>query len=88
MNRKLLWLAAWSLAATTACADEPPPAGRQAADEPAVHAWLELQRSGDAASPQAQPLSGPAMERVHRRYLKGFEHPQPMYYKHDETIAK
>ena len=74
------------LIATTAHAEEsaknqPPQA------EPATRAWLELQRSGDAASPRPQPLSGPAMERVHQRYLKGFEHPQPLYYKHDESIS-
>lgn len=87
MKRKIGWLAVWWLIATTAHADEA--ANKQeATTEPAIHAWLELQRSGQAASPQPQPLSGPAMERVHERYLKGFEHPQPMYYKHDETIAK
>lgn len=86
MNRTLLLLAAWWLAAplahaeTPAAEPSPPPAS-------AVPAWLELQRSGEAASPQAQPLSGPAMERVHLRYLKGFEHPQPMYFKHDQNIT-
>lgn len=89
MNTKLLWLAAWSLAAMTAHADEartpvPPPAEQ----ESAVHGWLELQRSGNAASAQPQPLSGPAMERAYLRYLKAFEYAQPMYFKHDETVSK
>lgn len=88
MNRKLLWLAALSLAATTALAEEQPIERQAAEDEPAVHAWLEMQRSGDAASPQSQPLSGPAMERAYIRYLKSFEHPQPMYFKHDSSISK
>ena len=87
MNRKLLWLAALSLATTAATADEPPADRHATQEEPAVHAWLELQRSGDAASQQPQPLSGPAMDRAYIRYLKGFEHPQPMYFKHDESIS-
>ena len=88
MNRKLLWLAALSLAATTAIAEEQPVQQQTTENEPAVHAWLELQRSGDAASPQPQPLSGPAMDRAYVRYLKSFEHPQPMYFKNDSNIAK
>jgi hypothetical protein len=87
MNRKLLWLAVLSLAATTAAADEPAAERQAAHEEPGVHAWLELQRSGNAASSQPQPLSGPAMDRAYIRYLKGFEHPQPMYFKHDESIS-
>lgn len=75
------------LIATTAHAEEAAKKEPSQA-EPATRAWLELQRSGDAASMQPQPLSGPTMERVHLRYLKGFEYPQPMYYKHDESIAK
>ncbi|HEU4707773.1 MAG TPA: DUF3613 domain-containing protein [Methylophilaceae bacterium] len=47
-----------------------------------VKSWLELQSSGKAASSQPQPLSGPAMDRVHERYLKSFSHPIPPYYKH------
>lgn len=74
------------LIATTAHAEEAVK-NEQSQAEPATRAWLELQRSGDAASMQSQPLSGPAMERVHQRYLKGFEHPQPLYYKHDESIS-
>jgi hypothetical protein len=78
------------LIATTACAEETvPAAGQPAPPEPsAVQRWLELQSSGKAASSQPQPLSGQAMQRVHQRYLKGFEHPQPMYYKHDESVAR
>lgn len=75
------------LIATTAYAEETAKNEPSSPAEPATRAWLELQRSGDAASMQAQPLSGPAMERVHQRYLKGFEHPQPLYYKHDESIS-
>lgn len=48
-----------------------------------VQQWLELQRSGKAASPQAQPMSGEVMEKVHQRYLKSFEKPIPEFYAHD-----
>ncbi len=41
--------------------------------------WLELQRSGKAASTHPQPLSGEAMDRVHKRYLKSFEQPMPEF---------
>lgn len=44
--------------------------------------WLELQRSGKAASPQAQPISGEVMDKVHSRYIKSFEKPIPEYYEH------
>lgn len=48
-----------------------------------VQQWLELQRSGTAASPHAQPMSGEVMEKVHQRYLKSFEKPIPEFYEHD-----
>jgi hypothetical protein len=87
MKQKTSWLAAWLLLiATTAYAEEAAK-NEQPQAEPATRTWLELQRSGDAASMQPQPLSGPAMARAYVRYLKGFEHPQPMYYKHDESIS-
>ncbi len=44
--------------------------------------WLELQRSGKAASPQAQPVSGEVMDKVRSRYIKSFEKPIPEYYEH------
>jgi hypothetical protein len=88
MNRKLLWLAALSLAATAAIADEPQAERQATQQEPGVRAWLDLQRSGEAASQQPQPLSGPAMDRAYGRYLRSFEHPQPMYFKHDESVSR
>lgn len=51
-----------------------------------VKAWLELQSSGKAASTQAQPLSGPAMDRVQERYLKNFSHPVPPFFDHVQPI--
>jgi hypothetical protein len=52
----------------------------------ATQQWLELQRSGKSASPQAQQISGEVMDKVHQRYLKSFEKPIPEFYKHDSPI--
>lgn len=43
----------------------------------AAEAWLELQRSGQAASPNKQTLSGPAMKKIHDNYLDEFSRPVP-----------
>lgn len=43
----------------------------------ATNTWLELQRSGNQASPHSQPISGPVMQRSYERYLKSFERPIP-----------
>jgi len=51
-----------------------------------VKAWLELQSSGKAASSQAQPLSGPVMDRVQERYLRNFSHPIPPFFEHVQPI--
>lgn len=58
------------------------------AQESLTRDWLELQRSGTAASEQPQPLSGAAMDKVHERYVKSFGHPQPEHFKYDEPISK
>jgi hypothetical protein len=60
---------------------------QKAEAQPSVKAWLELQSSGEAASEQPQPLSGPAMDRVHERYLKNFTHPIPPYFEHVDRIS-
>lgn len=87
MRVRVNWVAMLLLTALTAYAEEAPvtpetPVG------PATHAWLEMQRSGQAASQQPQPLSGPAMDKVHERYLKGFEHPLPVFFEYAEPIAR
>ena len=51
-----------------------------------VKAWLELQSSGQAASNQPQPLTGPVMDRVHSRYLESFTHPIPPYFEHVQLL--
>lgn len=55
---------------------------------PATSQWLELQRSGQAASTHAQPLSGEAMDKVHKRYLKSFEQPIPEFYEHEMRATR
>lgn len=87
MKRKIGWLAALLLIATTAHAEEAANS-KEIQAEPATHAWLEMQRSGRAASQQPQPLSGPVMDRVHERYLKGFEYPLPMYFEHAQILVR
>ncbi|MFD1122993.1 DUF3613 domain-containing protein [Methylophilus flavus] len=50
--------------------------------------WLELQRSGKAASAQAQPVTGEVMDKVHTRYLKSFEKPIPEFFEHEMRTAR
>jgi hypothetical protein len=54
----------------------------------ATRQWLELQRSGQAASPQRQTLSGEAMSKIHERYIKSFTHPIPASYEHAQGSNK
>lgn len=44
-----------------------------------TRAWLDLQRSGQAAAP-VRPQSGVVASRVYRRYLNSFDHPIPMFF--------
>ncbi len=50
--------------------------------------WLELQRSGKAASTHAQPYSGEVMNKIHTRYLKSFEKPIPEFFEHEMQSAR
>lgn len=64
------------------------PATTQEAQAPAgTQAWLELQRSGQAASAQRQPLSGPVMEKMYERYVKSFGQPIPAQFQHTEGFT-
>lgn len=54
----------------------------------ATREWLEMQRSGDFASRQPQPLSGKAMDRIHERYLKSFTQPIPQYFEHAQPTTR
>lgn len=42
--------------------------------------WLDMQREGTHASPQAQTLPGPVMDQVYQRYIRSFGHPIPDLY--------
>lgn len=39
--------------------------------------WLELQRSGYAASQRGQRVSGPIADAIYHRYVESFKHPIP-----------
>lgn len=54
----------------------------------ATREWLELQRSGQAASDQPQPISGEAMGKIHERYINSFSKPIPEFYDHTVPIIK
>lgn len=82
----LLMLSGLSLQSLAEPRQEAMPDTQRAESEPVVKAWLELQSSGNAASEQPQSLSGPAMDRIHERYLKNFSHPIPPTYEHVERI--
>lgn len=45
---------------------------------------LELQRSGQAASPTERPMSGEVAERTHQRYVESFSHPIPESFQAEE----
>lgn len=58
--------------------------GQAASSGPAVlldavtsDAWIALQRSGAAASPYRQTLSGDAMDKAYTRYINSFAVPIP-----------
>lgn len=61
---------------------------KQQDPQSATRAWLEFQRSGQAASDQPQPLSGHAMDRIHERYINSFSDPIPEFYDHAMPIIK
>jgi hypothetical protein len=62
--------------AKTATADLPP--GRPVGEE--TRRWLELQRSGTAASTTRQTVSGPIADAIYQRYVDSFKHPIPEFY--------
>lgn len=83
----LMLLCALPLHALAASSEETAPPPDSSEIQPATKAWLDLQSSGEAASDQSQTLSGPAMDRIHERYLKNFTHPIPPSYEHAERIS-
>lgn len=49
-----------------------------------TRAWLELQRSGQAAA-AARSVSGVVGSRIYKRYLDSFEHPLPAFFEREST---
>lgn len=49
--------------------------------------WLSLQRSGQAASTQPQPIPGPVADKIYQRYQDSFSHPIPEYFAADDADA-
>ncbi|WP_246797727.1 DUF3613 domain-containing protein [Burkholderia perseverans] len=47
---------------------------------PATTAWLDLQRSNRAASPEAHPFEGAAASSAYQRYLQSFAKPIPTWF--------
>lgn len=85
MNRIILLILAFMLSGLTAHAEdavEDPPAQQMPAST-ATRTWLDLQSSGLEASRQPQPLSGEAMEKIHKRYIDSFGKPIPEHYDHE-----
>ncbi|MGH8497609.1 MAG: DUF3613 domain-containing protein, partial [Methylococcales bacterium] len=50
-----------------------------------VRQWMELQRSGVAASLIRQTVSGPVAEKIHERYVQSFTHPIPEYFRRNDN---
>lgn len=68
---------------TTATNDaKPADEGKEQGTRSATRAWLDMQRSGQAASGRPQPLSGDAMDKIHERYINSFGNSIPEYYDH------
>ena len=59
-------------------------------DSTLSESWLELQRSGEAASPHVQAASAAERERSLERWLQSFEYPIPESYEQQggSTVSK
>lgn len=91
MNRIIILMLSGLFSMNNAMADDtqtvPTPSIETRQPSP-TQQWLELQRSGKSASPQAQPISGEVMDKVHKRYLKSFERPIPEFYEHETPVSR
>lgn len=85
MNRITLLTLTFMLSATAAHAEvtTEQPSAQQTPSSTATRAWLDLQSSGQEASKQPQPLSGEAMDKIHKRYIDSFGKPIPEHYEHE-----
>lgn len=83
MKRLTFLMLCGFLSIHSAIADDEPVVTSTEREQTITHQWLEMQRSGAAASSQGQPQSGEVMDKVHKRYLKSFEKPIPEYFDHE-----
>ncbi|WP_244100704.1 DUF3613 domain-containing protein [Burkholderia gladioli] len=56
------------------------PARRRSDVGPSTEAWLDLQRSNRAASPEPHPFEGAAASYAYQRYLQSFNSPIPTWF--------
>ncbi|MES2490304.1 MAG: DUF3613 domain-containing protein [Pseudomonadota bacterium] len=52
-----------------------------------VHAWTDLQKSGAASNPTAQPMPGEIADKVYDRYLKTFDYPIPATFDRESFVG-
>lgn len=52
-----------------------------------VRAWTDLQKSGAASNPTAQPMPGEIADKVYDRYLKTFEQPIPATFERESFVG-
>jgi Protein of unknown function (DUF3613) len=69
-------------------AAQPAPFDVGAETGPVTRRWLQAQRAREQSSAVQPTLSGPAMQRVHERYLKSFEQPIPNRLADDRPVSR
>lgn len=52
-----------------------------------VRAWTDLQKSGAASTPTAQPMPGEIADKVYDRYLKTFDTPIPQTFERESFVG-
>ncbi|MFS2126545.1 DUF3613 domain-containing protein [Pseudomonas sp. Pseusp97] len=62
-------------------------AGTTARDQQEVLTWLDLQSSGQAASPHRQSATPAERDRAYQRYLKSYTHEIPEYLLDDNSFS-
>lgn len=52
-----------------------------------ARAWVDLQKSGKAASKQTRPVPGEVADKTYERYVKSFDHPIPETYNRESFTS-